>query len=84
MKAKVLHLGADAGCLISPAIAEDTPQIKAEVTKATSASRQVPCPRSTSAVPDRWQRRPSFTVSTHPHEWGVPFKWNVVSFLLTI
>lgn len=29
------------GGLISPAIAEDTPQIKAEVTKATSASRQV-------------------------------------------
>lgn len=66
------------GGLISPAIAEDTPQIKAEVTKATSASRQV---SSEINVSGTWTVKKlavgqSFTVSTNPTNGGVPFKWN--------
>lgn len=73
------------GGIISPAIAEDTPQIKAEVTKATSASRQV---SSEINVGGTWTVEKlavgqSFTVSTIPTKGGVPFKWNA-SFPFTL
>lgn len=66
------------GGLISPAIAEDAPQIKAEVTKATSASRQVSSEINVSGTwtVERLAVGQSFTVSTTPTNGGVPFKWN--------
>lgn len=66
------------GGLISPAIAGDTPQIKAEVTKATSASRQVSSEINVSGTwtVERLAVGQSFTVSTTPTNGGVPFKWN--------
>lgn len=66
------------GGLISPAIAEDAPQIKAEVTKATSASRQVSSEINVSGTwtVEKLAVGQSFTVSTNPTNGGVPFKWN--------
>lgn len=66
------------GGLISPAIAEGTPQIKAEVTKATSASRQVSSEINVSGTwtVEKLAVGQSFTVSTTPTNGGVPFKWN--------
>ena len=66
------------GGLISPAIAEDAPQIKAEVTKATSASRQVSSEINVSGTwtVEKLAVGQSFTVSTSPMNGGVPFKWN--------
>lgn len=66
------------GGLISPAIAEDAPQIKAEVTKATSASRQVSSEINVSGTwtVEKLAVGQSFTVSTTPTNGGVPFKWN--------
>lgn len=66
------------GGLISPAIAEGTPQIKAEVTKATSASRQVSSEINVSGTwtVEKLAVGQSFTVSTSPMNGGVPFKWN--------
>lgn len=66
------------GGMISPAIAEDTPQIHAEVTKATSASRQVSSEINVSGTwtVERLAIDQSFTVSTNPTNGGVPFKWN--------
>ena len=66
------------GGLISPAIAEDAPQIKAEVTKATSASRQVSSEINVSGTwtVERLAVGQSFKVSTNPTNGGVPFKWN--------
>lgn len=66
------------GGIISPAIAEDTPQIKAEVTKATSASRQVSSEINVSGTwtVEKLAVGQSFTVSTVPTNGGVPFKWN--------
>lgn len=66
------------GGLISPAIAEDVPQIKAEVTKATSASRQVSSEINVSGTwtVEKLAVGQSFTVSTAPTNGGVPFKWN--------
>lgn len=65
------------GGMISPAIAEDTPQIHAEITKATSASRQV---SSEVNVSGTWTVKrlaigQSFTVSTTPQNGAAPFKW---------
>lgn len=66
------------GGMISPAIAEDTPQIHAEVTKATSASRQVSSEINVSGTwtVEKLAVGQSFTVSTNPTNGGVPFKWN--------
>ena len=66
------------GGLISPAIAEDAPQIHAEVTKATSASRQVSSEINVSGTwtVEKLAVGQSFTVSTTPTNGGVPFKWN--------
>lgn len=66
------------GGLISPAVAEDAPQIKAEVTKATSASRQVSSEINVSGTwtVEKLAVGQSFTVSTNPTNGGVPFKWN--------
>lgn len=73
------------GGIISPAIAEDTPQIKAEVTKATSASRQVSSEINVSGTwtVEKLAVGQSFTVSTIPTNGGVPFKWNA-SFPFTL
>lgn len=67
-----------AGGMISPAIAEDTPQIHAEITKATSASRQVSSEINVSGTwtVEKLVVGQSFTVSTNPTNGGVPFKWN--------
>jgi hypothetical protein len=73
------------GGMVSPAIAEDVPQIKAEVTKATSASRQVSSEISVSGTwtVEKLAIGQSFTVSTTPTNGSVPFKWNA-SFPFTL
>lgn len=81
MKRMIASIGLGAtivGGLISPAIAEDAPQIKAEVTKATSASRQVSSEINVSGTwtVEKLAVGQSFTVSTTPTNGGVPFKWN--------
>lgn len=81
MKRMIASIGLGAvivGGLISPAIAEDVPQIKAEVTKATSASRQVSSEINVSGTwtVEKLAVGQSFTVSTNPTNGGVPFKWN--------
>lgn len=81
MKRMIASIGLGAvivGGLISPAIAEDVPQIKAEVTKATSASRQVSSEINVSGTwtVEKLAVGQSFTVSTTPTNRGVPFKWN--------
>lgn len=65
------------GGMISPAIAEDVPQIKAEVTKATSASRQVSSEVNVSGTwtVEKLAVGQSFTVSTTPQNGAAPFKW---------
>lgn len=72
------------GGLISPAIAEDTPQIKAEVTKATSMSRQVSSEVNVSGTwtTEKLTIGQSFTVSTLGNG-GAPFKW-AASFPFTL
>lgn len=58
--------------------ADNTPEIKAEITKATSASRQTSSEVSvggTWAV-DKLAVGQSFTVSTVPTNGGAPFTWN--------
>lgn len=72
------------GGLISPAIAEDAPQIKAEVTKATSASRQVSSEINVSGTwtTEKLAVGQSFTVSTLGNG-GAPFKW-AASFPFTL
>lgn len=67
------------------AAADNIPEIKAEVTKATSASRQTSSEVSvggTWAV-DRLAVGQSFTVSTVPTNGGAPFTWNA-SFPFTL
>lgn len=67
--------------MIAPAAAyaaDTTPEIKAEVTKATSASRQT---SSEVNVGGTWTTKrlavgQQFTVSTVPAEGGAPFTWN--------
>lgn len=81
MKRIIASIGLGAavvGGMISPAIAEDTPQIHAEVTKATSASRQVSSEINVSGTwtVEKLAVGQSFTVSTTPTNGGVPFKWN--------
>lgn len=81
MKRIIASIGLGAivvGGMISPAIAEDVPQIKAEVTKATSASRQVSSEINVSGTwtVEKLAVGQSFTVSTTPTNGGVPFKWN--------
>ena len=81
MKRIIATLGLGAavlGGMIAPAYAEDTPQIKAEVTKATSASRQVSSEINVSGTwtVEKLAVGQSFTVSTTPTNGGVPFKWN--------
>lgn len=58
--------------------ADTTPEIKAEVTKATSASRQVSSEINVSGTwtVEKLAVGQSFTVSTTPTNGGVPFKWN--------
>lgn len=65
------------GGMISPAIAEDTPQIHAEITKATSASRQVSSEVNVSGTwtTEKLAIGQSFTVSTATGNGGAPFKW---------
>lgn len=65
------------GGMISPAIAEDTPQIHAEITKATSASRQVSSEVNVSGTwtVEKLAVGQSFTVSTIPQNGAAPFKW---------
>lgn len=81
MKRIIATLGLGAavlGGMIAPAYAEDAPQIKAEVTKATSASRQVSSEINVSGTwtVEKLAVGQSFTVSTNPTNGGVPFKWN--------
>ena len=81
MKRMIASIGLGAivvGGMISPAIAEDVPQIKAEVTKATSASRQVSSEINVSGTwtVEKLAIGQSFTVSTTPTNGGIPFKWN--------
>ena len=81
MKRIIASIGLGAavvGGMISPAIAEDTPQIHAEVTKANSASRQVSSEINVSGTwtVEKLAVGQSFTVSTNPTNGGVPFKWN--------
>lgn len=81
MKRIIASIGLGAavvGGMISPAIAEDAPQIHAEVTKATSASRQVSSEINVSGTwtVEKLAVGQSFTVSTTPTNGGVPFKWN--------
>lgn len=81
MKRIIATLGLGAavlGDMIAPAYAEDAPQIKAEVTKATSASRQVSSEINVSGTwtVEKLVVGQSFTVSTTPTNGGVPFKWN--------
>ena len=88
MKRMIASIGLGAivvGGMVSPAIAEDVPQIKAEVTKATSASRQVSSEISVSGTwtVEKLAIGQSFTVSTTPTNGGVPFKWNA-SFPFTL
>ena len=81
MKRIIATLGLGAvivGGMISPANRGRRPQIHAEVTNATSASRQV---SSEINVGGTWTVEKlavgqSFTVSTTPTNGGVPFKWN--------
>lgn len=80
MKRIIASIGLGAavvGGMISPAIAEDTPQIHAEVTKATSASRQVSSEVNVSGTwtVERLAIGQSFTVSTTPQNGAAPFKW---------
>lgn len=65
------------GGMISPAVAEDTPQIHAEITKATSASRQVSSEVNVSGTwtVEKLAVGQSFTVSTTPQNGAAPFKW---------
>nr|DAW03498.1 MAG TPA: Internalin K rich repeat protein [Caudoviricetes sp.] len=88
MKRMIASIGLGAivvGGMVSPAIAEDVPQIKAEVTKATSASRQVSSEISVSGTwtVEKLAIGQSFTVSTTPTNGSVPFKWNA-SFPFTL
>nr|DAM77332.1 MAG TPA: Herpes virus major outer envelope glycoprotein (BLLF1) [Caudoviricetes sp.] len=80
MKRIIASIGLGAavvGGMISPAIAEDTPQIHAEITKATSASRQVSSEVNISGTwtVERLAVGQSFTVSTTPQNGAAPFKW---------
>lgn len=73
------------GGMISPAIAEDTPQIHAEITKATSVSRQVSSEVNVSGTwtTEKLAIGQSFTVSTAMGNGGAPFKW-AASFPFTL
>ena len=88
MKRVLASLGLGAvivGGMIHPAIAEDSQRIHAEVTKATSSSRQT---SSEVNVGGTWAVEKlavgqSFTVSTVPNEGKAPFVWNA-SFPFTL
>ena len=88
MKRVLASLGLGAvivGGMIHPAIAEDSQRIHAEVTKATSSSRQTSSEVNvggTWAV-ERLAIGQSFTVSTVPNEGKAPFVWNA-SFPFTL
>lgn len=58
--------------------ADTTPEIKAEVTKATSASRQTSSEVNVAGTwtAERLAVGQAFTVSTVPAEGGAPFTWN--------
>lgn len=67
--------------MITPAAAyaaDNTPEIKAEVTKATSASRQTSSEVNVGGTwtTERLAVGQQFTVSTVPTEGGAPFTWN--------
>ena len=81
MKRVLASLGLGAvivGGMIHPAIAEDSQRIHAEVTKATSSSRQTSSEISVSGTwaVEKLAVGQSFTVSTVPTEGGAPFTWN--------
>ena len=88
MKRVLASLGLGAvivGGMIHPAIAEDSQRIHAEVTKATSSSRQTSSEVNvggTWAV-DKLAVGQQFTVSTVPNEGKAPFVWNA-SFPFTL
>ena len=67
--------------MTAPAVAyaaDTTPEIKAEVTKATSASRQTSSEVNVAGTwtTERLAVGQQFTVSTVPAEGGAPFTWN--------
>ena len=88
MKRVLASLGLGAvivGGMIHPAIAEDSQRIHAEVTKATSSSRQTSSEVNvggTWAV-DKLAVGQQFTVSTVPNEGKAPFTW-AASFPFTL
>ena len=88
MKRVLASLGLGAvivGGMIHPAIAEDSQRIHAEVTKATSSSRQTSSEISVSGTwaVEKLAVGQSFTVSTVPNEGKAPFVWNA-SFPFTL
>ena len=88
MKRILASLGLGAvivGGMIHPAIAEDSQRIHAEVTKATSSSRQTSSEISVSGTwaVNKLEVGQSFTVSTVPNEGKAPFVWNA-SFPFTL
>lgn len=78
---KFLATGGVALLMTAPAAAyaaDTTPEIKAEVTKATSASRQTSSEVNVGGTwtTERLAVGQAFTVSTVPAEGGAPFTWN--------
>lgn len=88
MKRVLASLGLGAvivGGMIHPAIAEDSQRIHAEITKATSSSRQTSSEVSVAGTwsVDKLAVGQFFTVSTEPVEGRPPFTWNT-SFPFTL
>lgn len=85
---KFLATGGVALLMTAPAAAyaaDTTPEIKAEVTKATSSSRQTSSEVNVGGIwtTERLAVGQQFTVSTVPAEGGAPFTWNA-SFPFTL